>query len=39
MSVFKLLTVHVTSVLEYGDINKKFKAKSLQYYNGYRKGI
>ena len=35
MSVFKLLTVHATSVLEYGDINTKFNAKSLQYYNVY----
>ena len=35
MSVFKLLTIHATSVLEYGDINTKFNAKSLQYYNVY----
>ena len=36
MSVFKLLTAHATSVSEYGDINTKFKAKSLQYYKGYQ---
>ena len=35
MSVFKLLTIDATSVLEYGDINTKFNAKSLQYYNVY----